>query len=111
MKVIIVNLICKLAEIYLSIKWCPWNPWCVSRLNLALKKYMETVMYKERVKAFGHEWAIESFENNSEVKFFVHRFTTKDTLRMVFTPFSCGDHYSLPWWQIQEWWYGGEDEV
>ncbi len=57
MKALLIKITHMPAKIYMSIKWWPWNPWCVARLNLALKKYTESVMYEERVKAFGHDRA------------------------------------------------------
>jgi hypothetical protein len=85
------------------IKGSPWNPWNVARLNMALQKYMETIMYRERVKAYGDEWAIRAFEEYGEIPFFVRKFTFRDRLRVIFTPFSCGDYYMIPWYLIEMW--------
>jgi len=96
--------------IYMNIKWSPWNPWNIARLNLALQKYMETVMYRERVIAFGRNWAISAFEEHNEIPFFVKQFTFKDKLRVLFTPFSCGNYYKMPWYIIEAWLCGVEIE-
>ena len=96
--------------IYMNIKWSPWNPWNIARLNLALQKYMETVMYRERVIAFGRNWAISAFEEHNEIPFFVKQFTFKDKLRVLFTPFSCGNYYKMPWYIIEAWLCGIEIE-
>lgn len=96
--------------IYMNIKWSPWNPWNVARLNLALQKYMETIMYRERVVASGHDWAIGAFEEYNEIPFFVRQFTFKDKLRMLFMPFSCGNYYRMPWYLIEAWLCGVEIE-
>ena len=96
--------------LYMSIKWSPWNPWNIASLNLALRKYMETIMYRERVIVFGHDWAISAFEEYNEIPFFVRQFAFKDRLKTIFTPFSCGNYYRMPWYIIEAWLCGVEIE-
>jgi len=91
---------------YYKIKWHPWNPWSIARLNLALGKYMETTMYRDRVVAFGHDWAIDAYKEYGEARFFSSILTRKDRMKQIFTPFSCGNYYKLPWWKLEAWIFG-----
>ncbi len=97
-------------RIYVEAKWSPWNPWMVARLNLARNRYLETTMYRDRAVEFGDEWAMKHYEDNTEALFFVSRLTLREKLKSIFVPFSCGDYYRMPWWQIRFWLFGVEED-
>lgn len=93
--------------ILLKIKWSPWNPWCLGRMNLAWAKYTQTSMYKDRKQLEKdhpncfEDFAYKSFIDNYEVKHFINRFTKKDRIRLFFTPFSCGNQFRMPFWKLE----------
>ena len=88
---------------WVHVRWCEWNLWVLSSLNLAWTNYTKTSMYEERMKIDfmplrpGYEdYATQAYVDNLEPLFFKKRFTRKDKLRVLFTPFSCGDKYQMP---------------
>lgn len=85
-----------LYHIYINLKWHPFNPWCVGRMNLAYKNYIESDLYKYRVEELGHEFAFKHYHELQEVKIFISFFTPKNKLKLLFTPFSCGNQYNMP---------------
>jgi len=109
-KRIVFSILYNICITYQKLKWHPWNPWSVARLNLARTKYMETTMYRDRTTAFGHEWAMEAYVEYKETLFFVSMLTRRERLKQLFAPFSCGDHYRLPWWQLGAWILGVKPE-
>jgi hypothetical protein len=64
-------------------------PYKKAIICMEYKKYRETVLYKERVKVFDKQFALDQYVNNSEYKIFRHSLTWKDKLKIIFTPFSC----------------------
>jgi len=96
---------------YLSIKWSPWSPWTVARLNLAWSNYVQTSMYKERLEAPEALHTNKNFENyaeqayiqNVEAALFIELFTRKEKLKILFLPFSCGDKNKIPFYRISNW--------
>lgn len=93
-----------------EIIWSPWNPWTISRLNLAWTKYTQTTMYEERkkIRFFDvsdeyEDYADQAYAENKEPLLFVSLFTRKEKLKAAFLPFSCGDRYKIPFWQIKHW--------
>jgi len=91
------------------LKWHPWSPWSVAKLNIAWKHYTKTVLYEERVKLnhlFGNDqpdFATKSFVDNKDYRFFLKQVTKKEWLKIIFCPFSCGDKFQMPFWRIKEW--------
>ena len=80
--------------ILLRIKWSPWNPWCLGRMNLAWTKYMHTTMYEGRKQLEKNspsnfkDYAYKAFIDNYEIKYFISTFTSKDKIRLFLAPFS-----------------------
>jgi len=85
-----------LQKLYLDLKWHYFNPWCVGKMNLAYKHYTESELYGYRVEALGHDFAHKHYHDLQEVKIFVSFFTFKDKLKVLLTPFSCGNEYCMP---------------
>ena len=81
-------------------KWSPFNPWCVARMNLAYKRYTESDLYNYRVEALGHKFAHDHYHESGGLKVFMTFFTLKDKLKVIFTPFSCGNEYSIPFYKL-----------
>lgn len=86
--------------IFITLKWHPFNPWCVARMNLSYKKYTESELYHLRVDALGHKFAHDHYHDLQEIKMFVSFFTLRDKLKVIFTPFSCGNEYSMPLYKL-----------
>jgi hypothetical protein len=104
-------------RVHLSIKWSPWNPWAVARINMAWTKYVQTAMYEERLEVPREFHTNRKFENyaeqayvtNVEAMFFISMFTRKEKLKVLFTPFSCGNRNRMPFYLISNWIFGGEE--
>lgn len=99
--------------VYYSIIWNEWSPWAIARVNLAWQKYTETPMYAERkkidfmrVSPDCEDYAEQAFLDNKEAFYFIKKLSWKDKLKILLMPFSCGDHYKLPFYKIWLWWYG-----
>lgn len=82
---------------YYQMKWSPYNPWCIARVNVSYSKYMDTVMYKERLKLFGSKFAFFTFVENKEMILFMKKLTRRDKIKIYFTPFSCTGVYKSRW--------------
>jgi hypothetical protein len=93
--------------ILVKIKWSPWNPWCLGRMNLAWKKYTETSMYKsrkelEKVSPVNfRDFAYKAFVDNYEIKHFMARFTRKEKIKLFLAPFSFGAKFRMPFRQLE----------
>ena len=104
-------------HIYLLVKWSPWNPWAVARLNMAWSKYIQTTMYEDRLKVPKILHTDKNFENyaeqayvtNTEAMFFMSMFTRKERLKVLFIPFSCGNRNRMPFYLISDWIFGGKE--
>jgi len=101
---------------YLSAKWWAWNPWAIARLNLAWSKYIETTMYKERVKLWEfhtekqfEDYGEQAYVRNVEVTLFINLFTRKEKMKMLFMPFSCGNKFRMPFYTITNLLIGGDE--
>lgn len=95
--------------ILLKIRWSPWNPWCLGRMNLAWTKYTQTTLYKSRKKleeeqpnSFG-DFAHKAFVDNYEIKHFVSTFTLKDKIKLFLAPFSFGAKFRMPFRKLEDW--------
>jgi hypothetical protein len=103
--------------ILLKIYWNPWNPWCVGRMNLAWRKYMETPMYegrKELEKAHPDhftDYTRRAFVDNHEIKHFMSNFTKKDKIKLFFAPFSFGSTFRMPFWKVENRIFGFFDKI
>lgn len=90
-----------------KIKWSPWNPWCLGRMNLAWTKYTQTSMYEGRKQLEKNspnsfkDFAYRAFVDNYEIKHFVSTFTSKDKIKLLLTPFSFGHKFRMPLWRIE----------
>lgn len=82
---------------YYQMKWSLRNPWCIARANIAYSKYMDTIMYEERIKIFDEKFAFITFVENKEILYFIRKFTLKDKIKMYLTPFSCTGRYKICW--------------
>ena len=89
-----------LFHLYTDLKWSPFNPWCIGRMNLAYKRYTESDLYKYRVDALGHKFAHDHYHETRGAETFITFFTFKDKLKVLLTPFSCGNEYSIPFDKI-----------
>jgi len=96
---------------YIDLKWHPFNPWCVARMNLSYKHYIKSDLYKYRVEALGHEFAYSHYVELQEINMFVSLFTLRDKLKIIFTPFSCGDKHSIPPLSTLRWRYYNHDNT
>jgi len=104
-------------HIYLSVKWSPWNPWAVARLNMAWTKYIQTPVYEDRLKVptelhtdrKSENYAEQAYIMNTEAMLFMSLFTRKERLKILFTPFSCGNRNKMPFYIISNWIFGGEE--
>lgn len=94
--------------ILLKIKWNPWNPWCLGKMNLAWTKYTRTSMYEDRKQLEKgnptdfKDFAYNSFIENYEVKHFVNCFTKKEKIKLFFAPFSFGNNFRMPFWKLED---------
>jgi len=94
--------------ILIKIKWNPWNPWCLGRMNLSWTKYTQTDTYKARMgleKDYPNrfkDFTYKSFVNNHELEYFILQFTPKDKIKLFFMPFSFGDQFRMPFWKISD---------
>lgn len=92
----------KVGCVYYKIKWSPWNPWCLGRMNLAWTKYTQTSMYEDRkqleqdVPVGFRDFAYKSFVDNHEIIHFTKSFTKRDKIRLLFVPFSFGTKFQMP---------------
>jgi len=109
--------ISKYRLIWLKIKWSPWNPWCVGRMNLAWSKYTKTPMYEGRKELENahpvdfKDFAYKSFAENYEIKHFMANFTKKDKIKLFFAPFSFGSAFRMPFWKVENRIFGFSDEI
>ena len=103
--------------ILLKIKWTPWNPWCLGRMNLAWTKYIQTSMYEGRKQLEeGHpsdfkDFAYNSFIENYEIGYFISCFSKKEKIRLFFCPFSFGGRFRMPLWKLENRIFGFSDEI
>jgi hypothetical protein len=103
--------------ISLKIRWSPWNPWCLGRMNLAWTKYTETPMYEGRKQLEKDhpvdfkDFAYKSFINNYEIKHFMASFTKKDKIRLLFAPFSFGSAFQMPFQKLEDRIFGFFDKI
>lgn len=116
MKLIFLKVYLLFVWIWYQFKWGAWTPWGIARLNLTWSKYINTVMYEERKKLnFPHDpeyedFAEQAFVEEGEMMLFNRLFSTKDHLRVIFAPFSCGNKYQYPLWRIFYWIFGVESD-
>ena len=93
--------------ILLKIKWSPWNPWCLGKMNLAWTKYTQTSTYEGRKRlekdnpAYFKNFAYNSFRDDYEIRYFIDRFTLKEKIRLFFAPFSFGGQFKMPFWKLE----------
>ena len=93
----------KVVYVYHKIKWSPWNPWCLGRMNLAWVKYTQTSMYEGRkqlerdLPVSFKDFAHKSFIESTEIIHFINSFTKRDKIRLLFTPFSFGTKFQMPY--------------
>ena len=94
--------------ILLKIKWCPWNPWCLGRMNLAWTKYTQTTMYEGRkqlekdLPGTFKDFAYKAFIDNYEIKHFISTFTSKDKIKLLLAPFSFGAKFRMPLRKLED---------
>jgi hypothetical protein len=104
-------------EFLIRIKWSPWNPWSLGRMNLAWCKYTQTVMYEERKKLEGElpenfeNFAYRAFVDNCEMQHFVRYFTFWDKVRLFLTPFSFGTTFQMPLYELRHIVFGSADKT
>jgi hypothetical protein len=74
-------------------------------------------MYAERKKLREfhtnrkyEDYAEQAYMEHEESFLFLNRFTFGDKLRVAAAPFSCGNKYRMPIWQIENWILGVENE-
>ena len=91
-----------LVHLYIDLKWSTFNPWCIARMNLAYKRYTESDLYTYRVEVLGHKFAHDHYHESKGIEVFMTFFTFKDKLKVIFTPFSCGNEYSMPLYKLFE---------
>lgn len=107
----------KMAIFHLKVKWSPWNPWCLGRMNLAWRKYTQTSMYEGRKELEKEhpvnfrDFAYKSYVENGEIKHFMANFTKKERIRLFFTPFSFGNNFTMPISKLQNRIFGFSDEI
>jgi hypothetical protein len=103
------------------LKWCPWSPWTIAKLNMAWNHYIKTTMYEGRVEVdrefrikqgtrYEGNFPLESFVEHREYLFFCKQITKKEWLKIIFMPFSCGKTFVYPTWKIKLWLFGGMSE-
>lgn len=101
--------------ILLKIKWSPWNPWCLGKMNLAWTKYTQTSMYEGRKQLEKDnpvnfkDFAYKSFIENYEIKHFMNCFTKKEKIKLFFAPFSFGNSFKMPFWKLEGRIFGFEE--
>jgi len=94
--------------ILLKIRWSPWNPWCLGRMNLAWIKYTQTTLYKDRKKLEKEQpvsfsdYAHKAFIDNYEIEHFVAIFTSKDKIKLFLAPFSFGSKFRMPFRRLED---------
>jgi hypothetical protein len=94
--------------IHITLRWHPWSPWTIAKLNMAWNHYIKTSMYEGRVK-FDREikgdgsFPLKTFVEQREYSFFLKQVTKKEWLKIIFFPFSCGEQFQMPFWKIGEW--------
>lgn len=94
--------------VLIKIKWSPWNPWCLAKLNLAWRKYTQTPMYEsrkaleERFPLDFKDFAYNSFIVNGEVFFFIKKITWKEKILIFFMPFSFGNRFKMPLYRAMD---------
>ena len=64
-----------------------YSPWVKARRLLALYKYTETYMFKERIRGMGKKFALEEYINN-DWKFFMKKISWKEKLDIFFRPYT-----------------------
>lgn len=65
-----------------------WYPYKRALVQIAYSKYTDTVMYRERLIHFGEDFAMKSFVDNREDKFFMHYITRREKFKAFFMPFN-----------------------
>lgn len=103
--------------ILLKIKWSPWNPWCLGRMNLAWTKYTQTPMYegrkqleKEQPSTFK-DFSYKAFYENHEINYFISCFSKKEKIKLFLAPFSFGRRFRAPFYKLEDWVFGPLDEI
>ncbi len=84
MKIISVLLITTI-RIYGTIKG--YSPWVEAKRLLALYKYTETYMFKERARGMGEKFALEGYINK-DWKFFMEKISWKEKLDIFLRPYT-----------------------
>ena len=101
--------------ILLRIKWSPWNPWCLGRMNLAWTKYTQTPTYEGRKQlekdnpTYFKNFAYNSFVDDYEIRYFINRFTKKEKIKLFFAPFSFGNNFRMPFRKLEDRIFGFEE--
>lgn len=65
-----------------------WYPYKRALIQIAYLKYQDTTMYRERLIHFGEDFALQSFVDNREDKFFMRYITRKEKISAFFMPFN-----------------------
>ncbi len=79
-------LVISLAKIWF---WVKWNfPYNLARLHMAYRKYTETEMYRLRVAEMGYGYALKTFVDNHEERYFLRKLTPGDKFKALLIPYS-----------------------
>lgn len=65
-----------------------WWPYKRALTQIAYNKYTDTIMYRERLIHFGEDFALQSFVDNREDKFFMNYVTHREKFKAFFMPFN-----------------------
>lgn len=73
-----------------AIAWLYVHSWYhTAKIHIAFSIYQSTPMYRERLKAFGHEWTAAQFaESESERKLFMWKITRRQKCSAFFLPYN-----------------------
>lgn len=78
------------APIYYCFKYlCPWTK---ARIYLALDKYMDTTMYRDRCVAFGQAFAIKCFADH-DYGYFLRKITPEEKRMTFWHPYKSIEKY------------------
>ena len=80
----------KICIIYYCVKFglkylLPYN---TAKIHMAYKPYQNTTMYRDRLVAFGQDFAFKTFVDNNDYKFFLKKLTRTDKFKALFLPYS-----------------------